>query len=1186
MTLTFGVRNFDAADSGPLRISVSVRSGPNGTPQYLAHLDVADSLAANSGLAVTPYDIQPDFESISSQILANPAEVQLHLRERVGESLNSLDHVIMESPVDLKESFSVGDRDYLKDGDGDGVGDINERAEGTDPDDPDSTPGESTIDVLAFYSQGYPSLFDGDPTTWIQHSFELSKLIFQDSGLPIRIRLVGLVEIHLHDENELYSVDRVDLHREADRHGADLAALFRPNPDGKFKFCGTAPLTGHGNRGHIDPRLLRDYVATVFGKCSGTTLAHELGHLLGLGHARWQVDNAPTGTWRWSRGHAVVEGFFTVMSYGVRGAPEVAVFSDPQSMCQGLLANAEPCGVDLSELEGADAVTSLDAVRFQAARVRDGFEDTDNDGFVDPVDQFPDDPTEWWDTDQDGIGNTEDTDDDGDGVDDEYDAFPLDASESVDTDADGVGNNADNDDDGDGLVDSVDLLPLDPSEFVDTVMLFPSASDPGRQGFLRLINRSVDAGVVLVGVGDSTGKRYRALNLSVGASQTVNFNSEDLEYGNSDKGLFGGVGSGEGDWRLELSSKLDIDVSSYIRTMDGFLTSMHDVAPSEGNSHSVAIFNPASNRNQVSRLLVFNRSRRAADVTISGIDDLGNSPGGEVKVNIPSGVTQSFTAAELESGGSSLEGSLGDGTGKWRLTVQSDRAVTVMNLLESPTGHLSNLSTIPERDDRRGHFVPYVPAAAALNLQGFVRVINYSDRAGEVSIVAYDDGGREFGPVALVLDAHETAHFNSNDLEKGNEGKGIPVGIGPGEGDWRLEMTTNLRTDVLSYIRTADGFLTAMHDLVPIDGSSHRIDIFNPGRNLNQVSKLRLINWSADTAEVTISGVDDKGQHSSDSVQTSIPSGASRTVSADQLESGMSPGLEGALGTGDGKWQLKVESTRSIEVMSLLETPTGHLTNLSTVPGLDSSASPVEPISGDISPPEMVEIPAGRFDMGCLSNDDDCNPDELPVREVTIPRPFALSKYEVTVGEFLACEEAGGCPLSGLVRLHSENSVHWPVGGINWDDAQAYVRWLSRETGETYRLPSEAEWEYAARAGSVTKFSWGDDIGVDRANCDGCWNDWNRNPAPVGTFAPNAWGLYDMHGNVSEIVEDCWNNNYRGAPTDSSAWKTGDCTRSVVRGGNYVDSPVQLRSAERRWYSIDNGTRYANYGFRVARTLE
>ena len=191
--------------------------------------------------------------------------------------------------------------------------------------------------------------------------------------------------------------------------------------------------------------------------------------------------------------------------------------------------------------------------------------------------------------------------------------------------------------------------------------------------------------------------------------------------------------------------------------------------------------------------------------------------------------------------------------------------------------------------------------------------------------------------------------------------------------------------------------------------------------------------------------------------------------------------------------------------MSLLQSPTGHLTNLSTVPGVTSMPPPVEPVSGAVPLPQMVEIPAGRFDMGCLSDDDDCNYTELPVHEVTVAQGFALSKYEVTVAQWRACVDAGGCPAGrdGPWRSGPDR----PVSNVNWDDAQAYVRWLSRETGDTYRLPSEAEWEYAARAGSVTRFSWGDAVGADRANCDGCGNQWTSDLAAIGSHPGNAWGL-------------------------------------------------------------------------------
>ena len=816
-------------------------------------------------------------------------------------------------------------------------------------------------------------------------------------------------------------------------------------------------------------------------------------------------------------------------------------------------------------------------------------------------------------------------DSDRDGVVDWNDEFPFDATESRDHDGDGVGNNADTDDDGDGLADTFDLIPYGYSEFNEVVPPFPPAGDATRQGFLRLTrsNRYLGpGGGVLIAAEDSTGRRYGPISLYIESRQAIQLNSEDLENGNAEKGLPVGFGPGEGGWRLELSTEFEVTVSSYIRNSDGFLTAMHDVAPVEGNRHRVAFFNPGSNRHQVSRLLIFNRSAEPAAVTITGVDDRGNSPGGAVRTTLPPRATRTFTAAQLESGASGLEGSLGDGDGKWRLSVESDRALAVKNLLESPTGHLTNLSTIP-RQSGSGYFLPFIPAADDPNLQGFVRVINYSSVPGEVRIVADNDSFERqyYPPLRLALDAYETAHFNSNDLEWGNEAKGL-VGVGAGQGnlagDWRLELTSDLRFQALSYVRTRDGFLTSMHDLVPYQenfdfdsdctsisnlltpcGIFHRVEFLNPGRNRDQESLLRLVGVKYHQAgifrwgfPVEINAVDDEARRADAPVIVQIRTGEAKTMSAQQLEAARGFELGSPpLGTGTGKWQVRLstpyrfgERGGLLAVMSLLRSPTGHLTNLSTVPGVTSMPPPVpvEPVSGGVLLPLMVEIPPGRLDMGCLSDDDDCNYTELPVREVVIAQGFALSKYEVTVAQWSVCVDTGGCPARGPWPF----GPHRPASNVNWDDAQAYVRWLSRETGDTYRLPSEAEWEYAARAGSVTRFSWGDAVGADRANCDGCGNQWTSDLAAVGSYPGNAWGLHDMSGNVSEVVDDCWNETYDGAPADGSAWKAGDCTRRVIRGGSFVEEPRAIRPAHRDWQSVGDGQRRGHHGFRVARSLE
>ncbi len=230
--------------------------------------------------------------------------------------------------------------------------------------------------------------------------------------------------------------------------------------------------------------------------------------------------------------------------------------------------------------------------------------------------------------------------------------------------------------------------------------------------------------------------------------------------------------------------------------------------------------------------------------------------------------------------------------------------------------------------------------------------------------------------------------------------------------------------------------------------------------------------------------------------------------------------------------------------------------------------------------PEMVVIPAGRFRMGCVSGRE-CFDDEQPVHEVSVGS-FALSKYEVTFEEYDGFTEATGRSRAGDAGWGRGTR---PVVNVSWEDAQAYVAWLTAETGEPYRLPSEAEWEYAARAGTSTAYSWGNGIGDNRANCGGCGSRWdNEQTAPVGSFGANAWGLHDMHGNVYEWVEDCWHENYARAPSDGTAWTGGgDCSRRGLRGGSWYDLPRFLRSAFRLW--LTTGIPYFIIGFRVARTL-
>ena len=260
--------------------------------------------------------------------------------------------------------------------------------------------------------------------------------------------------------------------------------------------------------------------------------------------------------------------------------------------------------------------------------------------------------------------------------------------------------------------------------------------------------------------------------------------------------------------------------------------------------------------------------------------------------------------------------------------------------------------------------------------------------------------------------------------------------------------------------------------------------------------------------------------------------------------------------------------------------------------------------------PEMMVVPAGSFTRGSPTSEPGHSADEGPQHTVTIARQFAVGRFEVTFDEWDACAADGGCyntetrTSSGEAFLDSPYSIvpEWALGGykpsdegwgrgrrpvinVSWDDAKAYVAWLSKKTGKSYRLLSGAEYEYATRAGTQTAYPWGNAVGTNNANCHACGSQWDaRQTALVGSFAANGFGLYDMVGNVEEWMEDCYHDSYSGAPADGSAWIEGaDCSSRIVRAGSWFFAPAFLRSAKRYWFTTDYRLNYL--GFRVARTL-
>jgi formylglycine-generating enzyme required for sulfatase activity len=242
------------------------------------------------------------------------------------------------------------------------------------------------------------------------------------------------------------------------------------------------------------------------------------------------------------------------------------------------------------------------------------------------------------------------------------------------------------------------------------------------------------------------------------------------------------------------------------------------------------------------------------------------------------------------------------------------------------------------------------------------------------------------------------------------------------------------------------------------------------------------------------------------------------------------------------------------------------------LPSQATVAMPEQPQAEPVHTPEMVAIPGGTFTMGSTHDDS-----ELPVHRVTI-KTFEISKFPITVREWNECVAAKVC------QYVPTGDDATPVTNLSWSDTQQFLTWLSQFTQKSFRLPSEAEWEYAARAGTDTNYWWGEQLQEGMANCKGCIDAYDSTqPLKVGSLKANPFGLYDMGGDVDQWVEDCWHGSYQGAPVDGSPWIEEDCLAHVVRSGSWKNDPSYVRSASRDHY--DTNVRYPTHGFRVARSL-
>ncbi len=882
-------------------------------------------------------------------------------------------HTVQSSESFNTLAFSTSEIDYLTDTDGDGVADANERLEGTDPVSAASTPGDSMVDVLAVYNSDVAALYGGDPGPRIDAVIAASNQALNDSGVAMSLRLVESAQLAYSSatsqaallasaEDSLGVFSGLQTLR--DNAEADLVVIFLA--DDEAGSCGLASQGGYPTQGHLARSEHISVSVLDAADCDDLTMMHGIGHNMGLNHS---FDEDASGTFVWARGHGVSRTFATIMSSPVQYDIEARLpyFSNPDI----LLCELEPCGIDIGENEPANAVLALNITRFQVARFSDGAtstgggggsgggggggpppvtdDDADDDGVPDDEDAFPSDPEEFEDTDSDGVGNNADTDDDNDGMPDEFERAnlldPLFDDASEDPDMDNFTNLQE-------YLRGSDPQVADPASFcddpgveaplaADSNLMFErrlSMANPGsnvvRQSFIRLLNpTSTEASIEVYGIDDAgSASRNPPVTLVLPAESARQVTVGDLELGNAMKGLSGSLCDLDGKWQLIFRADQPIEIAGFIRSVDGFLTGMSALAPEANGVHQLNFSNPARNPNQQSFVRITNLSDESGVVAIRGVDDAGQATANRVTFSLAANSSLQVTAEDLETGNAAkgLSGSFGQGVGKWRLTVSAEINIAVMSLMRAPGGFLTNLSSVVPRDSNDESVVLFVSPASEEDYESFIRVSNTSLSIANVTVNGIDDSGAlaPNGEVRLVLAPGASKQMTATDLESGNSAKGLLGSLGDGEGRWRLAIAADQPIEVMSLIRTPDGFVTNMSAAKATVAGNASLIIMNPGSNPNQRSSLRLVNVSSQAGGVVITAIDDAGEPApGGEVTFNLLAGEAISLTAAELEMGRAD-IAGALGDGAGKWRVIVSSDVALRLQSLLESPGGYVTNL------------------------------------------------------------------------------------------------------------------------------------------------------------------------------------------------------------------------------------------------------------------
>ena len=460
------------------------------------------------------------------------------------------------------------------------------------------------------------------------------------------------------------------------------------------------------------------------------------------------------------------------------------------------------------------------------------------------------------------------------------------------------------------------------------VPLVYSGTHQDFESLVQITNRSDLPGFVDVVAIDDIGQQKETLRLQLSSEQSIQFSALDLEIGNDSLGIPKGVGLGVGNWRLELYSPLALDASSYVQTRDGLVVSMHDTVEFDSERYQVATFFQDSEKNRVSQLRLTNLENATAEIIVESLNSQGVEKG-TVRLQLLPGASTLIDSEMLQLGDFSIEGELGQSDGTIQLIVSSSTELTVMNLVKSDSGHVTNLSVVSGNAHALQGPLTLLSSFNSTEMQrGMVRLVNRSEEAGHVEITVQDEIGNNYPFFSIPIGGRSSLQLDAADLESGNVKKGIDIGLGFGYGDWQLQFESALNLSVASFVESEDGFISPVHDFNNLEDQTQTVW---DSAGIAERS-MRLTNSTIEVSEIEVVAIGNNGDVSPEALALVLDPGTSHTIPNQDL-SQLIPQHD------EAPWQLQISSSQPIQIHHYASSYAGRLALLSHTPITQSAQS-------------------------------------------------------------------------------------------------------------------------------------------------------------------------------------------------------------------------------------------------------